>query len=81
MDHIKGLRTAKDVKIALQRLPPDLDSTYDDILLRVGRDDKEYLKRALKLFIFSRRPMTLIEVAETIIEPGISEIDEDAQLQ
>ena len=76
------MRTAKDVKAALDQLPPDLDSTYDDILLRVDELDREYLKKALQFIAFSARPMTLVEIAETvIIEPDMSELDEDARLQ
>ncbi|KAL8793896.1 MAG: hypothetical protein Q9195_003515 [Heterodermia aff. obscurata] len=82
VDHIKALRTAKDVKKALLELPPDLDSTYDDILLRINQTDKLYLKRALQFVAFSARPMTLAEVAEAIIiENDISEVDEDSRLQ
>ena len=70
------------MKLALEKLPPDLDSTYDEILLRVEFADREYLKRALQFVVFSVRPMTLIEVAEAvIIEPEICEVDEDARLQ
>lgn len=44
--------------------------------------DFQYLLRALRLVVFSSRPMTLAEVAEAvIIEPEIQEIDEDARLQ
>ena len=82
VDHIKALRTAKDVKKVLLELPPDLDSTYDDILLRVHPTDKLYLTRALQFVAFSARPMTLAEVAEAIIiENDISEVDEDSRLQ
>ena len=82
VDHIKALRTAKDIKKALLELPPDLDSTYDDILLRVNQNDKLYLKRALQFVAFSARPMTLGEVAEAIIiENDISDVDEDSRLQ
>ena len=82
VDHIKALRTAKDIKKALLELPPDLDSTYDDILLRVNQTDKLYLTRALQFVAFSARPMTLAEVAEAIIiENDISEVDEDSRLQ
>ena len=82
MEHIKTLRTARDVKIALKQLPPDLDQTYDNILLSVRPSDHEYLRRALRFVVFSARPMTLVEVAEAvIIEPGMSETDEDARLQ
>ena len=76
------LRTAKDVKTALQQLPPDLDQTYDNILLSVRPADHEYLRRALQLLVFSARPLALNEAAEAVIvEPGMSEIDEDARLQ
>ena len=68
--------------MALEQLPPDLDQTYDNILLSVRPSDREYLRRALQVVVFSARPMTLDEVAEAvIIETGISEIDEDARLQ
>ena len=68
--------------MALEQLPPDLDQTYDNILLSVRPSDHEYLRRALQVIVFSARPMTLDEVAEAvIIEPGMSEIDEDARLQ
>ena len=82
VDHIRTLRTAKDVKLALQQLPPNLDQTYDNILLSVRPADHDYLRRVLQLLVFSARPLTLYEAAEAIIvEPGVSEIDEDARLQ
>ena len=82
VDHIRTLRTANDVKHALGRLPPTLDQTYDNILLSVPQEDRELLNRALRLVVFSARPMQLREVAEAvIIEPGTSKIDEDDRLQ
>lgn len=68
--------------MALKQLPPDLDQTYDNILLSVHPADHEYLRRALQFVVFSARPMTMVEVAEAVIvEPGMSEVDEDARLQ
>ena len=68
--------------MALKQLPPDLDQTYDNILLSVRPADHEYLRRALQFVVFSARPMTMVEVAEAVIvEPGMSEVDEDARLQ
>ena len=68
--------------MALKQLPPDLDQTYDNILLSVRPVDHEYLRRALQFVVFSARPMTMVEVAEAVIvEPGMSELDEDARLQ
>ncbi|KAL2048384.1 hypothetical protein N7G274_000295 [Stereocaulon virgatum] len=82
VDHIRTLRTAKDIKLALQQLPPDLDQTYDNMLLSVRPADQGYLRRALQLLVFSARPLTLDEAAEAVIvEPGIEEIDKDARLQ
>ena len=82
VEHIKTLRTARDVKLALKQLPPDLDQTYGNILLSVRPADHEYLRRALQFVVFSARPMTMVEVAEAVIvEPGMSEVDEDARLQ
>ncbi|MCJ1378282.1 hypothetical protein MMC17_001379 [Xylographa soralifera] len=82
VDHIRTLRTANDVKHALERLPPNLDQTYDHILLSVQPEDRELLRKALQLVVFSARPMQMREVAEAvIIEPGTSKIDEDDRLQ
>ena len=82
VNHIRRLRTANDVKHALQNLPPDLDQTYDNILLSVQPEDRGMLRKALQLLIFSARPMVLREVAEAImIEPSTTEIDEDDRLQ
>ena len=66
--------------MALKQLPPDLDQTYDNILLSVRPADHEYLRRALQFVVFSARPMTMVEVAEAVIvEPGMLEVDEDAR--
>lgn len=66
----------------MRELPPDLDQTYDNILNSVQIDDRELLRKALQLILFSARPMHMREVAEAvIIKPGISEIDEDDRLQ
>ena len=82
LDHIRTLRTGRDIKTALQRLPPNLNETYDDILKRVPVADLEYLRRALQFVVFSARPMTIVEVAEAIvIQPGMHDIDEDDRLQ
>lgn len=77
----KTLSTARDVKMALRQLPPNLDQTYDRILLNVQPAHCQYLRRALRLVVFSCRPLTLAEVAEAvIIEPDAQEIDEDDRL-
>ncbi len=82
VDHIRTLRTANDIKNALGGLPPNLDQTYDSILLSVQPEDRQLLRKALQLVVFSARPLYIREVAEAvIIEPGISEIDEDDRLQ
>ncbi|KAL9045733.1 MAG: hypothetical protein Q9214_001273 [Letrouitia sp. 1 TL-2023] len=76
------LRTASEVKHALGGLPPNLDQTYDKILISVQPEDRELLYKALQLILFSARPLHMREVAEAvIIKPGISEIDEDDRLQ
>ena len=82
IDHLKTLRTAKVVKFALGNLPPDLDQTYDRILLSIDPADLDLLRKALQLIVFSARPLLIQEVAEAvIIEPGASQIDEDDRLQ
>ena len=70
------------MKHALKELPPDLDQTYDNILLSVQPGDQELLRKALQFVVFSARPMHVREVAEAVIvESGTSQIDEDDRLQ
>jgi ankyrin repeat protein len=61
---IKRCRNRKQLDRDLETLPSDLDETYNRILETIKGDDIIYATRILRWLAFSRRPLTLAEVAE-----------------
>src|SRR6266536_4695406 len=81
LEFIRGKKTAKDLKMALNALPETLDDTYNRILNDIQEEYKEVARRALQLVIFACRPVTLYEVAEAaVIEDAPAELDDDSRL-
>jgi ankyrin repeat domain-containing protein 50 len=70
------------VKQALQNLPAGLDQTYTQALLSIDQIQKAQAIRALKWLAFSKRPLTLRELAEaSIIDPrGSPPFDKEKRL-
>lgn len=56
----------KAVNKQLKSLPGDLNSTYEQILLRIPEHFHDHLKKFLQWLAFSIRPMTIEEIAETV---------------
>ncbi|KAK4971240.1 hypothetical protein LTR28_013361 [Elasticomyces elasticus] len=86
--HIKSLERKQDrkaVRLALARLPQEIDEIYDDALDRINsqnRDDAELAQRILMWVTFATRPLKVKEVQHAIavmnLEPGETHIDKDA---
>ena len=51
---------------ALAGLPPNLDQTYDRILISIDEDYSQYALRILQWLTFSARPLLIDEVAEVV---------------
>ena len=51
----------------LVALPKDLNEAYERILLKIDQRDLTDTKIFLRWFAFSARPMTLKEIAETVV--------------
>ena len=72
----------RDLKESLQRLPEDLDRTYDDALERIKNQDSRRVARAeqvLKLINCARRPLKLEELRQALsIREGDNSLDTDA---
>ena len=51
----------------LVTLPKDLNEAYERILLKIDERDLTDTKTFLRWFAFSTRPMTLKEIAETVV--------------
>lgn len=66
-DQLRNLRRALEIKIALDSLPPDLDETYERILLSVSPGYKEIVRRTLQFLSYATRAVTLHEVAEAVV--------------
>ncbi|KAJ6612823.1 hypothetical protein B0H10DRAFT_281427 [Mycena sp. CBHHK59/15] len=74
--------TVRAVRQALERLPPDLDCTYDAALQRIDRqnDDDRHLANKVLLWISnSIRPLSVSELREALaVEPGTTVLDTDS---
>ena len=64
---LKKCRTQKAIVEQLNNLPEDLDETYDQILLRIDKRDCGYTKTFLLWLCFAVCPMTLKELAATVM--------------
>lgn len=71
LDVLRNCTTVRDVKRALNMLPPTLDETYERILLNIDREVWQKARTALQWLIFSARPLRLQDIAEAVvIDPG-----------
>ncbi|KAJ7710106.1 ankyrin repeat-containing domain protein [Mycena olivaceomarginata] len=82
--HIEALSktaTIKAVRQALQKLPKDLDATYENVMTRInaqGEEDKKIAQSALTWVANARRPLTSSELCVALaIEPKTTELDND----
>ena len=64
---LKRCSSLRAVKDQLATLPKDLNEAYERILLKIDERDVADTKTFLRWFAFSTRPMTLKEVAETVV--------------
>ena len=55
------------MKDQLASLPKDLNEAYERMLLKIDTRDITAVKTFLRWFAFSARPMTLKEIAETVV--------------
>ncbi|KAJ7695238.1 hypothetical protein B0H14DRAFT_2485904 [Mycena olivaceomarginata] len=82
--HIEALSkttTIKAVRQALQKLPKDLDATYENVMTRInaqGEEDRKIAQSTLTWVINARRPLTSLELCVALaIEPKTTELDND----
>ncbi|KAJ7019278.1 ankyrin repeat-containing domain protein [Mycena alexandri] len=85
LDSLTELNTIKAVRQALNHLPVDLDSTYDDITDRINRQkesDKKLAWLALSWIIHAKRPLRPSELIEALaVEPDTTTLDPDNILE
>ena len=82
MDSLAREDNVRDLKECLQRLPEDLDRTYDDALKRINLQDRKKQARAdqvLKLINCARRPLKTEELRQALsIRQGDNFLDPQA---
>ena len=78
IEELDRLRTPRDIRQALKRLPRDINETYARSLDKIEDHDREVARRALSWLCQAAEPPTLSELAEAaIIEPGMTTLDPD----
>ncbi|OMP81806.1 Ankyrin-2 [Diplodia seriata] len=86
LDHLESLPSNSIRRKALHNLPPDLPQTYQRILQRAIRLEREctlkFIERALRWIALSKRPMNLATITEAIsVEPGEKEYDNTLEIE
>lgn len=67
LDALKRCGTKPQIVEALKKLPTDLNSTYERILMQIPDEDVDHARRALWWLMLSRRPLTIEELAEAAV--------------
>ncbi|KAI9770937.1 MAG: hypothetical protein M1840_002641 [Geoglossum simile] len=80
-DALVSKGTRKEVRKALETLPKELDSTYEEAMRRIesqNNDDKQLAERVLFWISFALRPLTLKELQHALaVEPDETDLDEE----
>ncbi|KAF7338853.1 hypothetical protein MSAN_02208300 [Mycena sanguinolenta] len=79
IDSLMEKLTIRSVREALESIPDDLESTYDEVVERINRQTKEYRKVAwltLSWITNAKRPLRPSELREALaVEPGDKALD------
>ncbi|KAL9610579.1 MAG: hypothetical protein Q9167_004730 [Letrouitia subvulpina] len=81
MDSLVSRTSRKSVRQALDKLPKDLDTTYEEAMLRIEHqndDDKQLAWKVLSWISFAARPLLLDELRDAVaVEPEMHHLDKD----
>jgi hypothetical protein len=81
LDSLSTKNTVKAVRDTLNRLPKDLDRTYDEAMERIdhqNEDDRQLAHSVLTWVAYAVRPLLVNELREALaIEPGAESVDPD----
>jgi ankyrin repeat protein len=84
IDSLTTKNTVKAVREALKVLPKDLESTYEDTMRRIERqndDDRDLAQRILTWIPNAKRPMSVAELREALaVETDATSLDLDGLL-
>jgi hypothetical protein len=81
MDSLQSKPSLKAVRMTLETLPKDLDSTYEQVMQRIAgqnEDDRHLGEQILQWISFAERPLSLDELQEALaVEADSEELDQD----
>ena len=81
IDGLVVQRTPLAIKAALEAVPPTLEQTYCNILLRIPSEDRALAKKAFLWMAFSIQALDFEELCEAVIlDEESGTVDEDARL-
>ncbi len=81
MDSLVTKTKRKDVRKALEILPPELDEIYDETMERIEGQGKDYSELARRVLLWvgnTSRPLSPVELQHAVaIQPGMTELDDE----
>ena len=81
MDSLVTKTKRKDVRNALETLPPELDGSYDQTMERIEAQGKDYSELARRVLLWASnafRPLSPVELQYAIaVQPGMTELDDE----
>lgn len=81
LEQIESRRSDKGIREIFHSLPPNLDKTYENVLIGISESDKGIAMRVFQWLVCSVRPMTIEEVVEGVsIELGDITLDSGSKL-
>ena len=71
----------KDVRKALEGLPPEVDGSYEQMMERIKGQGKDYSELAMRVLLWvsnAVRPLSPVELQYAIaVQPGMTELDDE----
>ncbi|KAI9780621.1 MAG: hypothetical protein M1816_002782, partial [Peltula sp. TS41687] len=81
MDSLVSKHSRREVRKALENLPQELNSTYEEAMERIrgqAEDDRKLAERVLSWIIYAMRPLSVEELQHAVaIEPGMTELEDE----
>lgn len=81
MDSLVTKTKRKDVRKALDTLPPELDESYEQTMERIKGQGKDYSELAMRVLLWvsnTVRPLSPVELQYAIaVQPGMTELDDE----
>lgn len=81
MDSLVTKTKRKDVRNALETLPPELDGSYDQTIERIEGQGKDYSRLARRVLLWvsnTSRPLSPVELQYAIaVQPGMTALDDE----